>query len=62
MMPSIDVDDHGNFIKLGGLDSRDQSRSSCLDLSRSVFETCQETLDCWDTLFLSRSRLFKNWY
>jgi hypothetical protein len=49
MMPSIDVDDHGNFIKLGGLgglDSRDQSRSRCLDLSRSVFETCQETLDC----------------
>ncbi len=44
-----------DFIKPGGLDSRDQSRSRSrfLDLSRPTFENCQECPLCWDQLFFS---------
>jgi hypothetical protein len=53
----------GPFIKHnpnpGGLDSRDQSRSRCLDTLRCRFSNCRENLDCQDLVFeLSRkSRL-----
>ncbi len=32
----------------GGLDSRDQSRSRCLDTSRCPFSKCRDFLDCRD--------------
>jgi hypothetical protein len=49
------------IIKLGGLDSRDQSRlrSRLLDLSRSTFETCQDFLDCQDYYFFALVKIVK---
>ena len=50
-------------IKLGGLNSRNQSRSRLrfLDLSRSTFETCRDYPYCQDKIiFFSRSRFLKS--
>jgi hypothetical protein len=49
------------FSKVGGLDSRDQSRSRSRMsfVSRLTFENRRECPSCWDQLFFSRSRFLK---
>jgi hypothetical protein len=46
------------YCKPGGLDSREQSRSRCLDVLRRGFSNCRDFLDSWDVVFeLSRPKV-----
>jgi hypothetical protein len=49
------------IIKLGVLDSRDQtrSRSKCRDLSRPTLETCRDYPYCRDKIFFVSVEIFK---
>jgi hypothetical protein len=47
--------------KPGGLDSQDQSRLKHLNLLRLVLKTCQNFLECQNTICFCLSQDFLNW-
>ncbi len=47
------------IVSLGGLNSRDESRSRNLNLLRQTFKTCWDFLDCRDKLFFVSVKMFK---